>query len=48
MTVIDQEIDDLENVIINGKLDLDDLAKSKTPPLEQRNIKKLTKISRLY
>lgn len=33
---IDQDIDDLKNVILNDKIDfLDDLSKSKTPPLEQ-------------
>lgn len=46
---IDQEIDDLKNVIINDKLDfLDDLDKSKTPPLEQKEHQKVNKNWAVY
>lgn len=46
---IDQDIDDLKNVIINDKIDiLDDMNKSVTPPLEQKEQQKVNKNWAVY
>lgn len=46
---IDQDIDDLKDVILNDKIDiLDDMNKSATPPLEQKEQQKVNKNWAVY